>query len=111
MGDTRVLFEDILENKISINPADNEKYKKVKTEWNRVSKPIDSFGKFEKYHSKIAAIQGFDAPDLYHPRLIVCCGDHGIVEEGVSQTSQDVTRICATSIGQGLTTTGVIGHI
>ena len=110
MGDTRVLFEDILENKISINPADNEKYKKVKTEWNRVSKPIDSFGKFEKYHSKIAAIQGFDAPDLYHPRLIVCCGDHGIVEEGVSQTSQDVTRICASSIGQGLTTTGVMAR-
>ncbi|MBQ3773789.1 MAG: nicotinate-nucleotide--dimethylbenzimidazole phosphoribosyltransferase, partial [Pseudobutyrivibrio sp.] len=98
MGDTRVLFDDILEDKIKIEPVNKEKIKQVKQEWNRVSKPIDSFGNFENIHSKIAAIQGFDAPDLYHPRLIVCCGDHGIVEEGVSQADQDVTRICATNI-------------
>ena len=108
MGDTRVLFDDILEDKIKIEPVNKEKIKQVKQEWNRVSKPIDSFGNFENIHSKIAAIQGFDAPDLYHPRLIVCCGDHGIVEEGVSQADQDVTRICATNIGKGLTTAGVM---
>jgi len=110
MGDARYLFEDILENKITIEPVDKDKIKTIKKEWDRVSKPIDSFGKYETLHSKIGAIQGFMAPDLYHARLIVCCGDHGIVEEGVSQVDQDVTRICATNIGKGLTTTGVMAR-
>ncbi len=110
MAETRYLFDDILENKLSVEPLDNEAYEKVKSEWDRVSKPINSFGALEDLHSKIAAIQGFEAPDLSHMRLIVCCGDHGIVEEGVTQTSQEVTRICATNIGKGLTTAGTMAR-
>ena len=108
MASTRYLFEDILENKLSVEPVKKNTYAKVKKEWDRVSKPIDSFGRFEKLHSKIAAIQGLGAPDFDHMRLIVSCGDHGIVEEGVSQTDQEVTRICATNIAKGLTTAGVM---
>lgn len=110
MENVRYLFDDILENKIQIEPVDKSRIAEIKKEWDRVSKPIDSFGKYEDFHSKIAAIQGFDAPDLSHMRLIVSCGDHGIVEEGVSQADQDVTRICATNIGKGLTTVGVMAR-
>ena len=110
MAETRYLFDDILENKLSVEPLDNEAYEKIKSEWDRVSKPINSFGALEDLHSKIAAIQGLEAPDLSHMRLIVCCGDHGIVEEGVTQTSQEVTRICATNIGKGLTTAGAMAR-
>jgi nicotinate-nucleotide--dimethylbenzimidazole phosphoribosyltransferase len=110
MVETRFLFDDVLENKLSIEPVDMGAFEKVKGEWDRVSKPINSFGALEDLHARIAAIQGFDAPDLSHMRLIVCCGDHGIVEEGVTQTSQDVTRICATNIGKGLTTAGTMAR-
>jgi nicotinate-nucleotide--dimethylbenzimidazole phosphoribosyltransferase len=108
MEESRFLIDDILENKISLEPMSKASYQKVKSQWDKVSKPINSFGAFEEYHSRIAAIQGLTAPDLSHMRLIVCCGDHGVVEEGVSQTDQDVTRICATNIGKGLTTAGVM---
>ena len=108
MGETRFLIDDILENKIKLEPVNKDAFAKMKREWDKVSKPIDSFGTFENIHSKIAAIQGFESPDLYHMRLVVFCGDHGVVEEGVSQTSQDVTRICATNIGKGLTTAGTM---
>lgn len=108
MGDTRYLFNDVLENKLVVEPVDKEALRELQGEWDRVAKPIGSFGTFEIVYSKIAAIQGFKAPDLSHMRLIVCCGDHGIVEEGVSQTSQDVTRICATNIGKGVTTASVM---
>ena len=108
MGETRYLFEDVLENKLSIGAIDDKEIRIIKDQWDRVSKPIDSFGSLEDLHSKIAVIQGKDVPDLSHMRLIVCCGDHGIVEEGVSQAHQDVTRICATNIGKGLTTAGVM---
>ncbi len=108
MGDNKYLFEDVLENKLSIEPVSVQAMDNVKKQWDKVAKPIGSFGRLEDYHSKVAAIQGLNAPDLSHMRLIVCCGDHGIVEEGVSQTDQDVTRICATNIGKGVTTAGVM---
>lgn len=108
MGDARFLFDDVLENKLTVEPVSEEAVRRIKDSWDKVAKPINSFGNMEYYHSKIAAIQGYEAPDLSHMRLIVCCGDHGIVEEGVSQTEQDVTRICATNIGKGVTTAGVM---
>lgn len=108
MGNERFLFDDVLENKLTVEPIDEAEVRKIKDSWDKVAKPINSFGNLENYHSKIAAIQGFEAPDLSHMRLIVCCGDHGVVEEGVSQTEQDVTRICATNIGMGITTAGVM---
>lgn len=108
MEQTRFLFDDILENKLSVEPIEDEAINKIEAKWDKVAKPIGSLGRLEKLYSKIAAIQGFEAPDLSHMRLIVCCGDHGIVEEGVSQTNQDVTRICATNIGKGVTVAGVM---
>ena len=110
MDDIRYLFDDVLENKLTVEPVGKEALKELQNEWDRVAKPIGSFGTLESVYSKIAAIQGFKAPDLSHMRLIVCCGDHGIVEEGVSQTSQEVTRICATNIGKGITTAGVMAR-
>ncbi len=101
-------FKDILENKVELQNIDNELYDKIKQNWDRVSKPINGFGAFEKMHSRIGAIQGKENPDFDNIRLIVCCGDHGIVEEGVSQTDQSVTAICAENIGKGLTTAGVM---
>ncbi len=108
MGEKNFVIDDILENKLSVEPLDQAEFDKVQKAWDRVAKPIGSLGYLEHYYSKIAAIQGNEAADLSHMRLIVCCGDHGIVEEGVSQTNQDVTRICATNIGKGLTVAGVV---
>ncbi len=110
MGNDRFLFDDVLENKLTVEPVDIDAIRRVKDSWDKVAKPINSFGSLEDYYSKISAIQGYEAPDLSHMRLIVCCGDHGIVEEGVSQTDQDVTRICATNIGMGITTAGVMAR-
>ena len=47
-------------------------------------------------------------PDLDRMELLVCCGDHGIVEEGVSQSEQEVTAICAENIGKGQSCAGVL---
>ncbi|MCR4694071.1 MAG: nicotinate-nucleotide--dimethylbenzimidazole phosphoribosyltransferase [Pseudobutyrivibrio sp.] len=101
-------FEDILENKITVDPISKEMADRVKNNWDRVSKPINGFGKFEDIFCQIGAIQGQEYPDLNNARLVVFCGDHGIVEEGVTQTDQSITAICASTIGQGLTTTGVM---
>ncbi|MCR5101065.1 MAG: nicotinate-nucleotide--dimethylbenzimidazole phosphoribosyltransferase [Butyrivibrio sp.] len=104
----RYLFEDILENKISIEAPSDEILNEASFNWDHVSKPINGLGKFEKIHSRICAIQNTCHPDTEHMKLLVFCADHGIVEEGISQTDQSVTRICAENIGKGLTSVGVM---
>ena len=74
-------------------------YKEIKTGWDKVAKPIDGMGRFEDFLSRIGAIQGTRIPKLSKSRIIVCCADNGIVEEGVSQCGQEVTAICAENIG------------
>lgn len=102
------LIDDILKKKISVHSLDSNALCHMRKEWDRVSKPIGSFGEFEGIYSKIAVIQKKDEADLNHMRMVVFCGDHGIVREGVSQTGQEVTRLCAINIGKRLTTAGVM---
>ncbi|MCR4903794.1 MAG: nicotinate-nucleotide--dimethylbenzimidazole phosphoribosyltransferase [Butyrivibrio sp.] len=101
-------LRDVLDGKLKIEYIDTDLEKKINSNWDRVSKPINGFGEFEKLIARIGSVQGLEIPDLEHNKLIVCCGDHGIVEEGVSQTGQEVTRLCAENIGKGLTTAGVM---
>ena len=44
MGDARYLFDDVLENRLVVEPVDKEALKELQNEWDRVAKPIGSFG-------------------------------------------------------------------
>lgn len=83
-------------------------YNQIKSGWDRVAKPLDSMGIFEEVLSRIGAIQGRLLPDLKNCRLIVCCADNGIVEEGVSQSGQEITAICADSIANGRSSVAIM---
>lgn len=94
--------------KLDIKGYDREIYAQVKAGWDRVAKPLDSLGVFEVWISRIGAIQGTCRPKLFRSRLIVCCADNGIVEEGVSQSGQEVTAICAENIAGGRSSAAIM---
>ena len=91
-------------------PPDQAMYARVRENWDHIAKPIDSMGTFEKIHARLASIQENENPDLSHAALLVMCGDHGVVAEGVSQSDQSVTAVCAQNIGRGVTTAGVLAR-
>ena len=69
--------------------------------WNHVAKPLHSLGKLEEMIVRIADIQQ-TADVCLSPRcVLVFCGDHGVVEEGVTQSGQEVTALVAKSIAEG----------
>lgn len=79
-----------------IRPADKNAKEQARKRWNSVAKPIGSLGILEEDIVKIAGIRGdFRNVRVNKSALAVMCADHGVVEEGVTQTGQEVTRIVA----------------
>lgn len=81
---------------------------KIKSNWDKIAKPLDSLGKLESLVAKLGAIQKTEHPSCKKSCLVVLCADNGIVEEGISQSDQSITRICAENIAAGKTTVGIM---
>lgn len=77
---------------------ESEIYIKIKTNWDKIAKPLDSMGEFEHIISQIGAINGTVHPKLDKCAIVVFAADNGVVEEGISQSGQEVTAICTKNI-------------
>lgn len=78
-----------------IAPADNIEMKKASMRWDSIAKPLHSLGLLEEQIIKIAGMIRSHDVRLDKKALIVMCADNGVVEEGVTQTGQEVTAMVA----------------
>jgi len=76
-----------------------ERYRKIKQNWDNLAKPIDGLGEFENVLSRIGAVQNDEKIWLSPCTLLIFISDNGIIEEGVSQSGSDVTYEVAKAIG------------
>ncbi|MCF0120852.1 MAG: nicotinate-nucleotide--dimethylbenzimidazole phosphoribosyltransferase [Oscillospiraceae bacterium] len=88
-------IEKLLAGKISIKPYDRELYKRIKSKWDELAKPLDSMGAFEEISSRIGAILNDEDIDISKKAVIVMCADNGVVKAGISQSGQEVTLAVA----------------
>ncbi len=100
------LQEDVLRQEIftildSIRRPDQEAMRAAKSRWDSIAKPLHSLGRLEDAVVQIAGIQQTSEIDVADKAVVVLCGDHGVVREGVSQTGSEVTRIVAENIAAG----------
>ena len=86
---------DIQELCEKISPIDEEAVKESHKHWDSIAKPLHSLGKLEDAVMKIAGITGDAVMHLEKKGLVTMCADNGVVEEGVTQSGQDVTAIVA----------------
>ena len=96
----KVKIEELLSGKVKIELPDAEVYKKVKQRWDNAAKPLDSLGKFEEITARIGAVTGNADIDISSKAVIVLCSDNGIVEEGISQSGQEVTLAVSRAMGR-----------
>ena len=78
-----------------IHPIDLEAMRKSQKQWNAIAKPLHGLGTLEDIIVKIAGMTGSSNVKLDKKGLIIMCADNGVVEEGVTQTGQEVTAIVA----------------
>ena len=87
-----------------IAPLDSEAMARAKYRWDSLSKPLHGLGDLEDLLIRIAGIRGTARMDLRRKCVVVMCSDNGVVEEGISQTGQEVTAIITESLSAGTST-------
>ena len=83
------MFEDLIKN---IKPLSREAVEFSKKRWDLIAKPIKGLGKLEDAVSRLNGIYKTTGRIELKPALVVMCGDHGVVAEGVTQTDSSVTK-------------------
>lgn len=76
----------------AIGTLNQEAMEQAQTRLDQLTKPPGSLGKLEAIAIRLAGITGELYPDIGHRQLVLFSGDHGVVAEGVSAFSQEVTE-------------------
>lgn len=82
------LLDSTLSN---IQPLDTSLAVRVQTRMNSLTKPPGSLGRLEALALRCALITGCERPRADNKVLFICCGDHGVCDEGVSAYPREVT--------------------
>lgn len=69
--------------------------------WDSIGKPLRSLGALERAVVKMAGMENTVNVKMDKRAIVVLCGDHGVVKEGVTQTDSSVTKIVADNIASG----------
>ena len=93
-----------------IKPLDKNAMDVAAKRWDSIAKPLHSLGKMEKLVIQIAGITGNPDMKLQKRALVPMCADNGVVEEGVTQTGQEVTAIVAENFLSGATSACVMSR-
>lgn len=97
--------------RLQVKAPDEKIRRQVQENWDRVSKPLDGLGKFEKLIAGIGAIAGTPRIDISRKAVVIMCADNGIVEEGVSQSGQEITKVVAEGMAQRDTSVGKMASV
>lgn len=93
-------FEEAL---YQIQPADHTAAQQAQQRWNSIAKPLQSLGLLEDAVISLAAMKRGKNIEIAKPCVVVMCADNGVVAEGVTQTSQEVTAVVTKNFTTGAT--------
>ncbi len=91
---------------VSVKPPEEQVRRQVQKHWDGIAKPLDGLGRFERITAQIGAITGDPGLRLEKKAVVIFCADNGIVEEGISQSGQEVTLAVARSMAKKQSSVG-----
>lgn len=98
------MTERQLRKQIETVRATDKSYTEIaQKRWNHIAKPLHGLGLLEEAVVKLAAIQESGHIDISRKALVIMCADNGIVEEGVTQTGQQITAVVTENATWGRT--------
>lgn len=94
-----------------IKPLDQITMSNVKNRIESLAKPLNSLGKLEDLFIKLSGIYSMESFDIDKKALVIMCADNGVVEEGISQSGQEITAIVTNNFAKGLSTVNQFAKI
>ncbi|MCF8010429.1 MAG: nicotinate-nucleotide--dimethylbenzimidazole phosphoribosyltransferase [Clostridiales bacterium] len=94
----------------SIEELNEDSVNNAQERMENLIKPPGSLGVLEDLAIKMAGIMGDSRPVIGEKSVIVMAGDHGVVQEGVSIASQEVTRQMLSTFLNGIGGVGVLAR-
>lgn len=91
-----------------IQPASQEAISQAWNHWNNLALPLHSLGRLQDTVVRIAGMTGSPQVELKKKALVVMCADNGVVEEGVTQSGQEVTLIVSENFLQEKATASIL---
>lgn len=91
-----------------IKPASQEAIQQAWNHWNNLALPLHSLGRLQDTVVRIAGMIESPEVNLKKKALVVMCADNGVVEEGVTQSGQEVTLIVAENLLQEKATASIL---
>lgn len=86
--------------------------RQAKQRLDHIAKPIDSLGLLEDMVVKLCEIQGnADRIDISKRVLVILCADHGVVDEGVTQTGREVTKVVSENFAKGCSSVNYMAKV
>lgn len=86
-----------------IKSVDLETSSEARDRVDSLIKPKGSLGELEEILIRLAGIQRTVFPNVDKKAVVVCAGDHKIIEEGVATSKKDITLIQAVNMTKGYT--------
>lgn len=85
-----------------IQPINRTMCQKCRQKWDEIGKPLRSLGRLEEMVIQLAGITGELEPRADKKAILIFCADNGVVKEGVTQTSSEVTAIVTENFTKGI---------
>lgn len=96
---------------MQIQPLDEIAMQAAQQHWNQLAKPLHSLGCLEDMIVQLAGIHRSAQLEQRKKVVLIFCADNGIVEEGVTQTGQEVTATVAENFTKGIATVNSLAQV
>ena len=96
---------------MQIQPLDEIAMQAAQQHWNQLAKPLHSLGRLEDMIVQLAGIHRSAQLEQRKKVVLIFCADNGIVEEGVTQTGQEVTATVAENFTKGIATVNSLAQV
>ncbi len=94
-----------------IRPLDVPSMEAAKKRWDSIAHPLHSLGLMEDLVVQLAGIARSQEIHIEKKALISMCADNGVVEEGVTQTGQEITALVAENFLKGAAISSIFSQM
>lgn len=85
-----------------IQPLQQAAMQKSQEKWDNIAKPLRSFGRLEEMVIQLAGITGSAEIAPRKKAVLIFCADNGVVEEGVTQSTNEITATVTRNFTKGI---------